>query len=130
MKKKKLKSKQTPVAPVKLTHVPPTYFQERRDAIVETIRQAVEIESPTDNKHAVDRLGHWLASKFEALGGHSNSIAPLISATTCKWIFPAATGASLCSCWDPSTPCIPWARWQPCLAVLATGASGDPARWT
>ncbi|HKN37179.1 MAG TPA: M20 family metallopeptidase [Terriglobales bacterium] len=71
MKKKKLKSKQTPVAPVKLTHVPPTYFQERRDAIVETIRQAVEIESPTDNKHAVDRLGHWLASKFEALGGHS-----------------------------------------------------------
>src|SRR5437660_12232624 len=71
MKKKKLKSKQTPVAPVKLTHVPPTYFQERRDAIVETIREAVEIESPTDNKHAVDRLGHWLASKFEALGGHS-----------------------------------------------------------
>src|SRR5437763_14141953 len=71
MKKKKLKSKQTPVAPVKLTHVPPTYFQERRDAIVETIRQAVEIESPTDNKHAVDRLGRWLASKFEALGGHS-----------------------------------------------------------
>src|SRR5437879_3426646 len=71
MKKKKLKINQTPVAPVKLTHVPPTYFQERRDAIVETIRQAVEIESPTDNKHAVDRLGHWLASKFEALGGHS-----------------------------------------------------------
>ena len=39
--------------------------------MVETIRQAVEIESPTDNKQAADRLGHWLASKFEALGGHS-----------------------------------------------------------
>lgn len=29
------------------------------------------MESPSDNKQAVDRLGHWLASKFEALGGHS-----------------------------------------------------------
>jgi glutamate carboxypeptidase len=31
----------------------------------------VEMESPSDNKAAVDKLGLWLASKFEALGGHS-----------------------------------------------------------
>ncbi len=47
------------------------FFEERRDAMVETIRQMVEIESPTDNKAAVDRLGRWLAQKFDALGGHS-----------------------------------------------------------
>lgn len=39
--------------------------------MVETVRQMVEIESPSDNKAAVDRLGRWLAGKFEALGGHS-----------------------------------------------------------
>ena len=47
------------------------YFESRRDLIVETIRQMVEMESPSDNKQAVDKLGRWLASKFEALGGHS-----------------------------------------------------------
>ena len=47
------------------------YFEERREAMVETIRQMVEIESPTDNKPAVDRLGSWLAQKFDAMGGHS-----------------------------------------------------------
>jgi glutamate carboxypeptidase len=39
--------------------------------MVNTIRQMVEIESPTDSKQAVDRLGRWLATKFDALGGHS-----------------------------------------------------------
>ena len=47
------------------------FFAERKDAIAETIRQLVEIESPSDNKQAVDRLGELLAGRFEALGGHS-----------------------------------------------------------
>jgi glutamate carboxypeptidase len=47
------------------------WFRERQGAMVEAIRQMVEIESPSDNKLAVDRLGRWLAGKFEALGGHS-----------------------------------------------------------
>jgi glutamate carboxypeptidase len=47
------------------------YFTERQGAMVETIRQMVEIESPTDNKPATDQLGRWLAQKFDALGGHS-----------------------------------------------------------
>ena len=33
------------------------YFQERKEQIVQTIRQLVETESPSDNKQAVDRLG-------------------------------------------------------------------------
>ncbi|MFZ0758727.1 MAG: M20 family metallopeptidase [Candidatus Sulfotelmatobacter sp.] len=47
------------------------YFSEHRDLIVQTIRQLVEIESPSDNKPAVDRLAALLASKFEALGGRT-----------------------------------------------------------
>ncbi len=47
------------------------FFVERRDAIAETIRQLAEIESPSENKAAVDRLGGLLAGRFEGLGGHA-----------------------------------------------------------
>ena len=47
------------------------YFEERRDDIVATTRQLVEIESPSDNKQAVDQLGALLAGRFEGLGGHA-----------------------------------------------------------
>jgi glutamate carboxypeptidase len=47
------------------------YFQERKEQILQTIRQLVEIESPSDNKQAVDRLGTLLAGRFEGLGGHA-----------------------------------------------------------
>jgi glutamate carboxypeptidase len=47
------------------------YFVERESEITETTRQLVEIESPSDNKQAVDRLGSMLAGRFEGLGGHA-----------------------------------------------------------
>lgn len=47
------------------------YFEERQEQIIQTIQQLVEIESPSDNKPAVDRLGSFLASRFEGLGGHA-----------------------------------------------------------
>jgi glutamate carboxypeptidase len=47
------------------------FFTERKDTITETIRQLVEIESPSDNKPAVDQLGALLAGRFEKLGGHA-----------------------------------------------------------
>ena len=45
------------------------YFSQHQDPLVETIRELVEIESPSDNKQAVDRMAASLAPKFEALGG-------------------------------------------------------------
>jgi len=45
------------------------YFGERRDEIVSTIRELVEIESPSDNKAAVNRLAEAVAEKFSRLGG-------------------------------------------------------------
>jgi glutamate carboxypeptidase len=47
------------------------FFTDRKDAITETIRQLVEIESPSDNKAAVDQLGALLAGRFEKIGGHA-----------------------------------------------------------
>ena len=47
------------------------YFSERQHEIVKTIRELVEIESPSDNKPAVDRIAAFLAPRFEALGGRT-----------------------------------------------------------
>jgi len=46
------------------------YFNERRDEIVSTIRELVEIESPSDNKAAADRMAEAVAQKFSQLGGN------------------------------------------------------------
>ena len=45
------------------------YFSERRSAIVSTIRELVEIESPSNHKAAVDQIGEAVAQKFSRLGG-------------------------------------------------------------
>ena len=42
------------------------YFESRQEQIVQTIREFVEIESPSDNKPAADRMGAFLAGSFEA----------------------------------------------------------------
>jgi glutamate carboxypeptidase len=47
------------------------YFQARREALVKTIREFAEIESPSDNKPAADRMGRFLAEKFKAIGGRA-----------------------------------------------------------
>ena len=45
------------------------YFQNQQSNVVETIRQLVEIESPSDVKQAVDRLTTIVGSRFSELGG-------------------------------------------------------------
>lgn len=45
------------------------YFEAKIPKMVETIREFVEIESPSDDKGAADRMGTFLARKFEQLGG-------------------------------------------------------------
>jgi glutamate carboxypeptidase len=47
------------------------YFSEHQDRMVETVRELVEIESPSDNKQGVDRIAAFLASKFESLRGRT-----------------------------------------------------------
>src|SRR5579862_8625570 len=45
------------------------YFEAEQDALLRTIREFVEIESPSDDKLAADRMGRFLAERFEAFGG-------------------------------------------------------------
>ena len=45
------------------------FFEEKRAKIVDTIRELVSIESPSDNKPALDSLAEILAGKFGELGG-------------------------------------------------------------
>lgn len=47
------------------------FFEQRRSQIVATIRELVEIESPSDDKKACDRMAKFIAAKFEALGGRT-----------------------------------------------------------
>jgi glutamate carboxypeptidase len=47
------------------------YFESRQEAMVQTIRSFVEIESPSDDKQASDRMGAFLAGTFEAIGGQA-----------------------------------------------------------
>src|SRR5579883_1040684 len=47
------------------------YFEQRRDQIVDMIRRLVELESPSDNKQAVDRCSAFAAEEFAALGGRA-----------------------------------------------------------
>ncbi|MGO8797151.1 MAG: M20 family metallopeptidase [Candidatus Sulfotelmatobacter sp.] len=67
MPTKKIKS--LPVEPAWADRL--RYFSERQGRIVGTIRELVEIESPSDNKVAVDRMASLLATKFEVLGGRT-----------------------------------------------------------
>ena len=50
---------------------PLDYFERRKNEIVQTIQQLIEIESPSDIKQAVDRLSAVLEGRFSDLGGHT-----------------------------------------------------------
>jgi glutamate carboxypeptidase len=47
------------------------YFEDRQEQLLQTIREFVAIESPSDDKSAADRMGAFLAGSFEAIGGHA-----------------------------------------------------------
>ena len=64
--KKKSQSQNKPESPWR-EHL--NYFESRQDALVQTIRSFVEIESPSDHKQAADCMGAFLAGTFEAIGG-------------------------------------------------------------
>jgi len=106
------------------------YFQERRDQMVQTIHQLVEIESPSDNKDAVDRLGTLLAGRFEGLGGHAKFHRVQKFGDHLQVDF-AGTGRENQSCfWDTWIRCIRWAHWRPCRPAWPAGVCGGRVRLT
>ena len=69
MTKKQTKDKTSTAAENRDPSITARYFEQRGGETLETIRHLVEMESPSDNKEAVDRLGESLARKFSELGG-------------------------------------------------------------
>src|SRR5262249_14675680 len=66
------KTKRSPSAPAENpTRDRLRYFEAKKDEIVRNIQQMVEIESPSDDKQAADRMGGFLAGMFEAVGGEA-----------------------------------------------------------
>jgi glutamate carboxypeptidase len=59
--------KRTQISPPSLDRL--HYFETGGEALLQTIREFVEIESPSDNKPATDRMAAHLAQKFALLGG-------------------------------------------------------------
>ena len=102
------------------------YFNERRDAMVSTIRELVEIESPSDNKAAVDRIAEAVARKFpsSAAKSISASIQRKTAAITCRWTFPASRQQSQYCSSDITTPSIRSALSPRCPAVPQTMLTG------
>jgi glutamate carboxypeptidase len=45
------------------------YCRQQESAMLDLLKQMVELESPSDDKGALDRLGHFLKAQFEAAGG-------------------------------------------------------------
>jgi glutamate carboxypeptidase len=71
------------------------HFEARQDALVQTIAKFVEIESPSDNKAAADRMGAFLAGTFEAIGGRARVHRAEKFGDNVQIDFPgAATGAT------------------------------------
>jgi len=69
------------------------YFVERNESLVQTIRKFVEIESPSDNKRAGDRMGAVLAKSFESLGGRAKIHRTEDYADNLQIDFPGRDGA-------------------------------------
>ncbi len=51
------------------------FCQEHHAHMLEVLKRMVELESPSDNKQAVDHLGEYLAHEFESLGGNTQFFA-------------------------------------------------------
>jgi glutamate carboxypeptidase len=49
--------------------LPLSHFRAGQDRILDSLRQMVEMESPTPDKGRIDMLGAWVSAQFEACGG-------------------------------------------------------------
>ncbi len=67
------------------------YFEQRRSSMIETIRELVELESPSDDKPALDRTAAFLAQKFKAIGGRIHFHRSNHSGDTLQIDFPASS---------------------------------------
>ena len=61
-------------SPSILTHL--DYLRQRQAEMLALLQRMVEIESPSDDKAALDRMGDFLAREMEQLGGKVTGLVP------------------------------------------------------
>jgi glutamate carboxypeptidase len=64
------------------------YFETRLDGLVESIRELVEIESPSDSKPAIDEIAAFLGERFRTLGGQAQILTAKIFGNNLQVDFP------------------------------------------
>jgi len=69
------------------------FCEEHQGEMLAVLRQAVELESPSDNKAAVDRCGKYLAREFERLGCKTTMYPQRDRGDHLKAEFPGRAGA-------------------------------------
>ena len=69
-----------------------TFCQQHQAEMMSLLKRMVEMESPTDNKAAVDGLGSFLAQEFERLGGKVTFFTEKDAGNHLKAEFAAGTG--------------------------------------
>src|SRR5262249_20636769 len=69
------------------------FCHEHQSAMLSILRQAVEIESPSDDKVALDRSGQYRAEELERLGGRVPLYPQKEAGTPLKAEFPGGGGS-------------------------------------
>jgi len=69
------------------------FCEQHQDEMLAVLKRSVELESPSDNKSGVDRLGAYLGSEFERLGGKVNFYPQQEYGDHLKAEFPGRAGA-------------------------------------
>ena len=102
------------------------FCQQHQGEMLSLLRHMVEIESPSDDKAAVDRMGAFLGQVFERLGGKVTFYPQQQAGNHLKAEFPAELPAELLAslrCFlDISTPSGKWGRWPKCPSALRMDA--------
>lgn len=73
-------------------HAHLTFCQQHEGEMLSLLRKMVEIESPSDDKAAVDRMGAFLADAFERLGGQVTFYPQKTAGNHLKADFPGGDG--------------------------------------
>jgi glutamate carboxypeptidase len=68
--------------------------QQRQREMLDLLRRMVEMESPSDNKEALDKLGKFLGAEFSRLGAHVTFIPQSDAGDHLKAEFPGKAEAS------------------------------------
>ena len=106
------------------------FCQQHEGEMMSLLRKMVEMESPSDDKAAVDSMGAFLAEEFERRWWQGHILSTARSRQSPESRIRRPLPASPCFCWDTLTLSGRWALLRKCLFILKTVALLVPASMT